>query len=134
MSPHGQLILRSGLSSKLLLVLLFTAVLPLRTVDAQESGFPQVIHVRYEAKDLKTGGNFMIWIDRDRIWHGLDQRLYPAVRYVEIRHVTPSTGSPPITMVEVGPVNSSTPEFYHVAGIVRFKVTNMTLIFTNVPP
>jgi hypothetical protein len=47
--------------------------------------------------------------------------------------VTPTNGSPAITIVEVGPVNSSTPEFYHVSSIVRFKVTNMTLSSTNVP-
>jgi hypothetical protein len=32
----------------------------LRPAGAQESSFPQIIHVRYEAKDAKTGGNFMI--------------------------------------------------------------------------
>lgn len=136
MPPHGQSIRRSRLSSKsfFALVALFTAMLPLRTVNAQETAFPQIARVRYEAKDLKTSGNFMNWIDRNRIWHDLGQRLYPAVRYVEIRQVTPSTGSPPIMMVEGRPSELFHAEFYHAAGIVRFKVTNMTLIFTNVPP
>src|SRR5688572_20245455 len=94
---------------------------------SEELAFPQIVRFRYEANDSRTGGNFIIWIDRDRLWHGLDQRLYPAARYVEVRHITPSTGSPPITFIEVGNVNSSTPEYYHAAGLIRFKLSNMTL-------
>jgi hypothetical protein len=100
---------------------------------AEELAFPQMVRFRYDANDARAGGNFIIWIDRDRLWHGLDQRLYPAARYVEIRHITPSTGSPPITFIEVGNVNSSTPEYYHAAGLIRFKISNMTLTSTNAP-
>jgi hypothetical protein len=118
-----------------LAILMWSIVGAATSLDAvaQDISFPQIIRVRYEANDSKTGGNFIIWIDRDRIWHGLDQRLYPAARYVDITHITPSPGSPPITMIEVGGVNSQIPEYYHAAGIVRFKITGMTLKSTNAP-
>jgi hypothetical protein len=35
--------------------------------------------------------------------------------------------------IEVTSVNSTTPEFYHIAGIVRFKVTGMILRTSNIP-
>jgi hypothetical protein len=100
---------------------------------AQEMAYPRVTHTRYEAVDPKAGGNFIIWLEREKVWHGLDPRLYPAVRYVDVTHLTPSPGSPPITLIEVTPVNSGTPEFYHLAGIVRFKVTGMILKASNIP-
>jgi hypothetical protein len=99
---------------------------------AQEMAYPRVIHTRYEAADARAGGQFIIWLERDKVWHGLDPRL-PAVRYVDVTHLTPSPGSPPITLIEVTPVNSTTPEFYHLAGIARFKVTGMILKSSNIP-
>lgn len=100
---------------------------------AQEAGYPRAIHLRYEAVDAKAGGNFVIWLEREKVWHGLDPRLYPAVKYVDVTHLTPAPGSPALTIVEVTSVNSATPEFYHIAGIVRFKVTGMTLRASNIP-
>jgi hypothetical protein len=94
---------------------------------AAEMTYPQVLRARYEATNPKTGGSFIIWLDRERMWHGLDQRLYPPVKSVEVTHITPSPGSPIITVIELMPVNSTTPEFYHLAGIVRFRVIGMTL-------
>jgi hypothetical protein len=92
-----------------------------------------VLRARYEAINPKTGGSFIIWLDRERMWHGLNQRLYPPVKYVEATHITPSPGSPIITVIELMPVNSSTPEFYHLAGIVRFRLIGMTLKSSNIP-
>jgi hypothetical protein len=100
---------------------------------AQEAAYPHIIHVRYEAVDAKIGGNFIIWLEREKVWHGMDPRLYPAVKYVDVTHLTPSPGSPSISIVEVTNINSTTPEFYHVVGIVRFKVTGMTLRASNIP-
>jgi hypothetical protein len=99
---------------------------------AQDMAYPRVIHTRYEAVDARAGGQFVIWLERDRVWHGLDPRL-PAVKYVDVTHLTPSPGSPPITLIEVMSIHSTTPEFYHIAGIVRFKLTGMTLRDSNIP-
>ena len=99
---------------------------------AEDAAYPRVIHVRYEAVDAK-GGNFIIWLEREKVWHGLDPRLYPAVKYVDVTHLTPAPGSPALTIIEVTNVNSTTPEFYHLAGIVRFKVSGMTIKASNVP-
>lgn len=111
------------------LLMLLNFALPIEAASAQLA-YPQVIRMRYEAAEPK-GGSFIIWLDRERVHHGLDSRLYPPVRYVVITHLTPSPGSPTITMVEVMNVNSSVPDFYHVAGIARFKITGMVLKSTN---
>jgi hypothetical protein len=103
------------------------------TGAAVELSYPTIIHTRYEAVDPKIGGNFIIWLEREKVWHGLDQRLFPAVKYVDVTHLTPSPGSGPITIIEVTAVNSQIPEFYHLAGIVRFKVTGMTIKASNIP-
>jgi len=100
---------------------------------AAELNYPVVIHTRYEAVDPKVGGNFIIWLEREKVWHGLDPRLYPTVKYVDVTHLTASPGSTPITMIEVMAINSTVPEFYHLAGIVRFKVTGMVIRSSNVP-
>jgi hypothetical protein len=93
----------------------------------------QVIHTRYEAADPRIGGHFIIWLDREKVWHGLDPRLYPAVKYVDVTHLTPSPGSPPITVIEVTSVNSTVPEYYHLTGLARFKVTGMIIKSTTIP-
>lgn len=98
-----------------------------------EAAYPAVLRTRYEAVDQKVGGHFIIWLEREKAHHGLDPRLYPAVRYVDVTHVTPSPGSPIISIVEVMPINSTISEFYHLAGIARFKVTGMRIVSSGVP-
>jgi len=123
---EGSVVVRGWQIAALVVLLV---VLPIEGVSAQLA-YPQVIRMKYEAAEA-AGGSFVIWLDRERIHHGLDSKLYPRVRYVEITHLTPSPGSPIITMIEVMNVNSSVPDFYHVAGIVRFKMTGMTLKWSN---
>jgi hypothetical protein len=101
-------------------------------VSAVELTYPTTIHTRYETIDPKLGGHFIVWLDREKIWHGLDPRL-PAVKYVDVTHLTPSQGSGTITIIEVTPINSANPEYYHFTGVVRFKVTGMTLKVSNTP-
>jgi hypothetical protein len=101
-------------------------------VSMAETTYPTTIHTRYEAIDPKLGGQFIVWLDREKIWHGVDPRL-PAVKYVDVTHLTPAQGSGPITIIEIMPINSVKPEFYHFTGIVHFKVTGMTLKVSNTP-
>jgi hypothetical protein len=96
---------------------------------AAQMAYPQVVRMRYEAVEPK-GGSFVIWLDRERVHHGLDAKLYPPVRYVEITHLTPP-GSPSITVIEVMSVNATVPEFYHVAGPARFKMMGMVVKSSN---
>lgn len=98
-----------------------------------QSTYPTVLRARYEATDPNSGGRFIIWLDREKVYHGLDPRLYPAVRYVEVTHITPAPGSPIISLVEVMPVTSTTPEFYHLAGIARFKMMGMRMTSSTIP-
>jgi hypothetical protein len=104
----------------------------MRPASAAEVTYPTTIHTRYEAIDPKLGGQFIVWLDREKIWHGLDPRL-PAVKYVDVTLLTPAQGSGPITIIDVTPINSVNPEFYHFTGIVHFKVTGMTLKVSNTP-
>ncbi|MFL9828170.1 hypothetical protein [Rhodoplanes sp. SY1] len=106
---------------------------PTTPIAAHPAIYPVVLRTRYEAVDQKAGGHFIIWLEREKAHHGLDPRLYPAVRYVDVTHVTPSPGSPIISLIEVMPVNSTTPEVYHLAGIARFKVTGMRIVASTVP-
>jgi hypothetical protein len=95
--------------------------------------YPQLIRTRYEAADPKTGGNFVIWSEREKISYGLDPRLYPAAQYVEITQVTPSQGSITLAFVEVKTVSSQTPDYIYLTGNLRFRVTGMILKSSNFP-
>jgi hypothetical protein len=86
------------------LVLLTTMLCLGSTAVAAEVTYPTTIHTRYEAIDPKLGGQFIVWLDREKIWHGVDPRL-AAVKYVDVTHLTPAQGSGPITIIEVLPIN-----------------------------
>jgi hypothetical protein len=48
-------------------------------------------------------------------------------------HLTPAQGSGPVTIIEIVPINSVNPEFYHFTAVVHFKVAGMTLKVSNTP-
>lgn len=124
---------RSMRSGPLLLLL---AALPIGRADwaqAAEETYPQRIQIRYEAQDPRVGGHFLIWVEREKIWYGLDPRLHPAAKSVEVTHMTPAPGSPQVTIIAVTSLNSTIPDYFHLAGIVRFKVSGMVIKSTNVP-
>lgn len=121
------------LSTRTLAAAVLMALVASASGNAEDLHYPQVIRVRYEAADPSVGGNFTIWLDRETLRLGLDQRLYPAVKYVDVTHLTPAPGSPLLTMVEVMGVNAKVPDYYHIGGIVRFKVGGMVLKSSNVP-
>jgi len=120
-------LMRAGI---VVLACLVSAAIP-TPVHADDLTFPQIIRLRYEAPDQRVGGHFTIWLDRDRLFHGLDAKLYPPVKYVEVTHITPTPGSPMISLIEIMSVGSNIPEYYHVGGFVRLKVSNMVLKSTN---
>src|SRR5258707_1307145 len=101
---------------------------------ATEIEYPQVIRTRYEAADPKAGGNFVIWSEREKIFYGLDPKLYPAAKYVEITQVTPSVGSITLTYIEVRTLSSQTSDYLYLTGNVRFRVSGMILKSSNFPP
>ena len=115
------------------LLLLLLAIWPPGAARAQELKFPQIIKIRYEAQDPRIGGHFIIWVEREKIWYGLDSKLYPAAKSVEVTHVTPAPGSTTITMIAVTSVNSMVPDYFHLSGNVRFKVSGMNVTSSNVP-
>jgi hypothetical protein len=115
-------------------VVLLGAILWLSpSAPAQELKYPQFIQIKYEALDPKVGGQFIIWVEREKIWYGLDPRLYPAARSVEVTHITPAPGSITLTTVAVTKVNSTNPDYFHLTGNVRFKVSGMVIKSTNIP-
>ena len=103
------------------------------TAGTQELKYPQVIRVRYEAQDPRVGGHFIVWVEREKIWYGLDSKLYPAAKSVDVTHVTPTPGSITLTIIAVTNVNSNTPDYFHLSGNVRFKVSGMIIKSTNAP-
>ena len=115
------------------LVLLSSSIWPPRVSRAQEVKFPQWIQIRYEAVDQQAGGQFLIWVEREKIWYGLDPKLYPAARSVEVTNKAPAPGSTTITMIAVTSVNSTVPDYFHLSGNVRFKISGMLVTSSNVP-
>lgn len=109
---------------------LFLAVQP---ATAGQVEYPQIIHTQYEAVDPKAGGHFVLWSEREKIFYGLDQKLFPGARYVDITQVTPSTGSITLTYIEVRTVGSNTSDYLYLTGNVRFRVSGMTLKSSNFP-
>jgi predicted Rdx family selenoprotein len=125
---------RHLLGSFLLAVVLLGATLwLLPSARAQELKYPQFIQIRYEALDPNAGGQFVIWVEREKIWYGLDAKLYPAARSVDVTHVTPAPGSITLTTIAVTKINSTNPDYFHLSGNVRFKVSGMVIKSTNVP-
>jgi hypothetical protein len=121
---------RLGVVSAIFLLLGIWSPCP---VTAQELKFPQVITIKYEARDPRAGGHFIIWVEREKIWHGLDSRLYPAARSVEVTHITPAPGSTTIAMIAVTSAISTVPDYFHLSGNVRFKISGMLVTSSNVP-
>ena len=117
------------------ILLLFMALLlgPSRLAHAVDIEYPQVIKVRYEALDPRAGGNFVIWSEREKIHYGLDPKLFPAARYVEVTQVTPTVGSITLTFIEVRTITGPAPDYLHMTGNVRFRVSGMTLKSSNFP-
>ena len=128
-----QLIQRTVFRIALSLVLLGSSIWPPRISRAQEVKFPQLIQIRYEAVDPQAGGQFLIWVEREKIWYGLDPRLYPPAKSVEVTHITPAPGSISLTMIAVTRINSAIPDYFHLSGNVRFKVSGMTIKSSNMP-
>jgi len=126
-----QLLQRAVFRIALGLALLGGCIWPPRIAHAEELKFPQMIHIRYEAVDPKAGGQFLIWVEREKIWYGLDPKLYPPT-IVEVTTVTPP-GSTSLTMIAVTHLNSPIPDYFHLSGIVRFKVSGMTIKSSNMP-
>jgi len=100
---------------------------------AGEIEYPQVIKTRYEAADPKVGGQFVLWSERERIFYGLDPKLFPAALYVDVMQVTPTPGSITLTYVEVRPLNSKTSDFLYLTGSVRFRIGGMMIKSSNFP-
>ncbi|MET4802900.1 hypothetical protein [Bradyrhizobium sp. LB11.1] len=105
----------------------------IQSATAGQIEYPQVIHTQYEAVDPKAGGHFVLWSEREKIFYGLDQKLFPGARFVDITQVTPSVGSITLTYVEVRTVASTTSDYLYLTGSVRFRVSGMTLKSSNFP-
>lgn len=124
--------MRHAIRAVSVLPILLLLALP-RSAATAEIEYPQIIKVRYEAPDPKVGGNFVIWSEREKIHYGLDPKLFPAAQYVEVTQVTPTAGSITLTFLEVRAITSPTPDYFHMTGNVRFRVSGMRLKSSNFP-
>src|SRR5664279_839147 len=100
---------------------------------AVEIEYPQIIKTRYEAVDQKTGGSFVIFSEREKIFYGLDPKLFPGARFVEVTQITTTVGSTTLTFVEIRTVASPTSDYIHLTGNVRFRISGMVLKSSNFP-
>ena len=107
---------------------------PSATAVAVEIEYPQIIKTRYEAVDQKTGGSFVIFSEREKIFYGLDPKLYPGARFVEVTQITPTIGSTTLTFVEIRTVANPASDYIHLTGNVRFRISGMLLKSSNFPP
>jgi hypothetical protein len=101
--------------------------------SAEDIHFPQVIQAHYEATDAKVGGQFVMWSERERIFYGLDSKLFPGTRTVDVTQITPAPGSFALTYVEIKTVTGQVPEYLYLAGNVRFRISGMVLKSSNFP-
>ena len=117
-------------------IIAFLGLIVTASVPAAAAGveYPQLIRTRYEAVDQRIGGNFVIFSEREKIFYGLDPKLYPGARYVEVTQVTPTVGSTTLTFVEITTVASATSDYIHLTGNVRFRISGMVLKSSNFPP
>jgi len=100
---------------------------------AQKLSFPQIIKVRYEAVGLRVGGQFIIWVEREKVWYGLDAKIFPAAKAVDVTHITPAPGTTTITLITVIGINSAVPDYFHLSGNARFKISGMKIVSSNLP-
>jgi hypothetical protein len=101
--------------------------------SAEDIHFPQIVQTHYEAIDTKAGGQFVMWSEREKVFYGLDSRLYPGARSVDVTQITPVAGSPSLTYVEIKTVAGQVPEYLYLTGIVRFRISGMVLKSSNFP-
>jgi hypothetical protein len=101
---------------------------------AAEIEYPQLIKLRYEAVDPKAGGSFVIFSEREKIFYGLDAKLFPGAAFVQVTQITPMAGSTTLTFVEIRTVASATSDYIHLTGNVRFRISGMALKSSNFPP
>jgi hypothetical protein len=97
---------------------------PSATAVAAGIEYPQIIRTRYEAVDQKTGGSF-VFSERDKIFYGLDAKLFPGARFVEVTQITPTIGSTTLTFVEIRTAASPTSDYIHLTGNVRFRISGV---------
>src|SRR5450756_1093338 len=117
------------------LALIFGLVVGIKSATfAVEIEYPQVIRTRYEAVDQKTGGSFVIFSEREKIFYGLDPKLFPGARFVEVTQITPLAGSTTLTFVEIRTVANPVSDYIHLTGNVRFRISGMVLKSSNFPP
>lgn len=99
---------------------------------AQEAEFPRIVRSEYEAIDPKLGGQFLMWSERERVFYGLDPKLYPGAKNVKITQVTPGMGTT-LTYVEITTTTSKTPDYLYMTGGTRFRISGMTMKSSNFP-
>jgi hypothetical protein len=116
-----------------IVILVLGSCLSVGAAFAEQIEYPRIIKTRYEAADPKVGGQFVLWSERERIFYGLDPKLFPAALYVDVVQVTPSPGSITLTYVEVRPLNSKTSDYLYLTGSVRFRIGGMVIKSSNFP-
>lgn len=83
--------------------------------------------------DQKAGGHFVLWSEREEIFYGLDQKLFPGGPLRRHHPGDSEHRSITLTYVEVRTVGSNTSDYLYLTGNVRFRVSGMSLKSSNFP-
>ena len=102
------------------------------SATSQEFKFPQIIKIRYEAIDPHRGGQFIVWVEREKIFYGLDPKM-PAARSVDVTYITPAPDSTTVILISVIGIDSTSPDYFHLSGNTRFKISDMKITSSNLP-
>jgi hypothetical protein len=68
-----------------------------------------------------------------RGWHNRYLRAGIMLVALWFTHVTPAPGTTAITIITVTSVESTTPDYFHLSGNVRFKISGMQITSSNIP-
>ena len=117
----------------LIVVVVILAIGHVSSARAQELTFPRIIKIHYEAVDPHVGGQFIVWMERERIFYGLDPKISPAAKSVDVTYITPAPGSTTIILISVLAINSGNPDYFHLSGNTRFKISGMKIASSNIP-
>jgi hypothetical protein len=101
---------------------IFLALLvgPSANAVAADIEYPQIIKTPHEAVDQKSGGSFVIFSEREKIFYGLDPKLFPGARFVEVTQITPTVGSTTLTFVEIRTVANPVSDHIHLTTMFDF--------------
>src|ERR1039458_5398251 len=103
------------------------------SAPAQELKYPQFIQIRYEALDPDVGGQFVIWVEREKNLVRTGPKALSGRKIGGSHTCYPGAGLDHIDNHRSDQDKFYNPDYFHLSGNVRFKISGMVIKSTNVP-